>query len=87
MPMTSTISANAATQKWKSCKYLGSLIGTEEDTKRRKGPTHDKYHAFDSILKSKLLSVSLLESESSEHTLRVSSPTTLSYGLTHLKDP
>ena len=22
--------------KWKSCKYLGSLIGTEEDIKRRK---------------------------------------------------
>ena len=24
-------------RKWKSCKYLGSLIGTKEDIKRRKG--------------------------------------------------
>ena len=42
--------------KWKSCKYLGSLIGTEEDIKRRKGLTHDNYHALESILKSKLVS-------------------------------
>ena len=42
--------------KWKSCKYLGSLIGTEEDIKRSKGLTHDNYHALESILKSKLVS-------------------------------
>ena len=41
--------------KWKSCKYLGSLIGTEEDIKRRKGLTHDNYHALESILKSRLV--------------------------------
>ena len=35
--------------KWKSCKYLGSLIGTEEDFKRRKGLTHGNYHALESI--------------------------------------
>ena len=45
--------------KWKSCKYLGSLIGTEEDIKRRKGLTHDNYHALESILKSKLVSESV----------------------------
>ena len=35
--------------KWKSCKYLGSLIGTEEDFKKRKGLTHGNYHALESI--------------------------------------
>ena len=45
--------------KWKSCKYLGSLIGTEEDIKRRKGLTHDNYHAFESILKSRLVNQSV----------------------------
>ena len=42
--------------KWKSCRYLGSLIETEEDINRRKGLTHDNYHALESILKSKLVS-------------------------------
>ena len=42
--------------KWKSSKYLGSLIGTEEDIKRRKGLTHVYYHALESILKNKLVS-------------------------------
>ena len=45
--------------KWKSCKYLGSLIGNEEDIKRRKGLTNDNYHALESILKSKLVSESV----------------------------
>ena len=42
--------------KWKSCKYLGSLFGTEEEIKRRKGLSHDNYHALEFILKSKLVS-------------------------------
>ena len=41
---------------WKPCKYLGPLIGNEEGIERRKGLTHDNYHALESILKSKLVS-------------------------------
>ena len=43
----------------KSCKYLDSLIGTEEDIKRGKGLTHDNYHTLESILKSKFVSESV----------------------------
>ena len=45
--------------KWKFCKYIGSLIGNEEDIKRSKGLTHDNHHALESILKSKLVSQSV----------------------------
>ena len=45
--------------KWKSCKYLDSLIWTDEDIERRKGLTHDNYHALESILKSKFVSESV----------------------------
>ena len=42
--------------KWKSCKYLGSLLGTEEDIKRRKGLAHDSYKTLEKILESTLVS-------------------------------
>ena len=45
--------------KWKSFKYLGSLIGTDEDIERREVLTHDNYHTLESILKSKLVSESV----------------------------
>ena len=40
-------------------KYLGSLTGTEEGIKRRKGLTNDNYDALETILKSKLASESI----------------------------
>ena len=46
--------SKCSNRKWKSCNYLGSLIGTKEDIKRRKGLTHDNYHALKSILKSSI---------------------------------
>ena len=43
--------------KWKSCsKYHGSLVGTEDDIKRRKGLAHDSYKTLEKILESTLVS-------------------------------
>ena len=36
--------------KWRSCKYLGSLLGTEEDIKRRKGLVCETYNTLETIL-------------------------------------
>ena len=41
--------------KWKSCKYLGSLLGIEADIKRRKGLAHDSYKTLEKILESTLV--------------------------------
>ena len=40
-------------EAWRKCKYLGSLLYTEEDTKRRKGFTIDSYKTCESIFSSK----------------------------------
>ena len=42
--------------KWKSCKYHGSLLGTDEDIKRCKGLAHDSYKTLEKILESILVS-------------------------------
>ena len=41
---------------WKKCKYLGSLLDTEEDIKREKGLTTDSYKTSESIFSSKHVS-------------------------------
>ena len=43
------ISRNSDTN-WKKCKYLGSLLDTEEDIKRRKGLAQDCFKTFENIL-------------------------------------
>ena len=35
---------------WEQCKYLGSLLGTEADIKRRMVLAHDSYKAYENIL-------------------------------------
>jgi hypothetical protein len=42
--------------KWRSCKYLGSLLGTEEDIKRRKGLVYDTCNTFEKIINSNQVS-------------------------------
>ena len=42
--------------KWRSCKYLGSLLGTEEYIKRRKGLVCDTYNTLETILGSNQVS-------------------------------
>ena len=41
---------------WKKCKYLGLLLDTEEDIKRRKGLTINLYKTCESIFSSKHVS-------------------------------
>ena len=40
-------------EKWKKCKYLGSLLDTEHDIKRRKGLAIDTFNNFKHIMESK----------------------------------
>ena len=44
-----TIKGNGQTD-WKRCKYLGSLLDTEEDIKRRKALTISAYNKLKNIL-------------------------------------
>ena len=44
-------------ENWKKCKYLGSLIGTEEDIKRRTGLAIDTYNQLKHILNSRRTSI------------------------------
>ena len=41
---------------WKKCKYLGSLLDTEEDIKRRRGMFIDTFRTLESIITSKKVS-------------------------------
>ncbi|XP_071834664.1 uncharacterized protein [Apostichopus japonicus] len=41
---------------WKKCKYVGSLLGTEEDINRRIGITNGAFNTLSSIFKSKNIS-------------------------------
>ena len=41
---------------WKRCKYLRSLLGTEEDIKRRKGLVIETFNTLEYMFKSKNLS-------------------------------
>ena len=43
-------------KEWMKCKYLGSLLGTEEDIKRRKITAHDSFKTLETILNSKRIS-------------------------------
>ena len=43
-------------EKWKKCKYLGSLLDTEHDIKRRKGLAIDTFNNFKHIMESKKVS-------------------------------
>ena len=65
--------------KWKSYKYLGSLLGTEEDIKRRKGLAHDIYKTLEKILESTLVSEHMRIRVFRAYTKPFSS-TTLSFG-------
>ena len=47
---------------WKKCKYLGSLLDTEEDIKREKGLTTDSYKRSESIFSSKHVSEKYIKS-------------------------
>ena len=42
--------------EWKKCKCLGSLLGTEEDIKRRKGLTISSYNSYEDIFCSRRIS-------------------------------
>ena len=44
-------------EKWKKCKYLGSLLGTDEDISRRKQLAMVSYNKYKNILESKKLSL------------------------------
>jgi len=50
------ISKNS-TDDWKKCKYLGSLLGTEEDINRRKQLSMAAYNTYKKILESRKLSL------------------------------
>ena len=44
---------------WKKCRYLGSLLGTEEDIKKRKGLAIDAYNQLKNFLDHKKTSIQL----------------------------
>jgi len=46
-----------STDEWKKCKYLGSLLGTEEDINRRKQLSMAAYNTYKKILESRKLSI------------------------------
>ena len=46
-------------KSWRSCNYLGSLVGTEEDIKQESFSSWKLSHLFKSILKSELMSESV----------------------------
>jgi len=50
------ISKNS-TDEWRKCKYLGSLLGTEEDINRRKQLSMVAYNKYRNILESKKISL------------------------------
>ena len=46
-------------EEWKKCKYLGSLLGTEEDIKRRKSLAMDAFNHYKETLTNKRLSLNV----------------------------
>ena len=51
-----TITRNGPTH-WRKCKYLGSLLGTEEDINRRKGQSIDTFNQLKHVFLSKRASI------------------------------
>ena len=48
---------NNGSEKWRTCKYVGSLLGTEEDIERRTKLTNTSYHNLKTIFQNKRLSI------------------------------
>ena len=43
-------------EEWKKCKYLGSMLGTEEDINRRRSLLLDDFKTMENILRSTKIS-------------------------------
>ena len=56
---TEQYTINNTNDEWRKCKYLGSLLGTEEDIKHRKQMTMTVFHKMQSKLQSKKISFTI----------------------------